>query len=138
MAKTQTATPAVIPFLRYADAPAAIDWLCEAFGFERQLVVPNDDGTIAHAELIYENGMVMLGSAREDQLGMKTARELGAVNQGIYVVVDDTDAHYERAKAAGTEIVWEPRDEDYGSREYLCRDLEGNVWSFGTYRPELP
>jgi uncharacterized glyoxalase superfamily protein PhnB len=138
MAKTQTATPTVIPFVRYADAPAAVDWLCDAFGLERQLVVPGEEGRIAHAELVHQNGMVMLGSTRDDVLGMKTARELGAANQGIYVVIDDADAHFERARAAGAEIVQEPADQDYGSREYICRDPEGNVWSFGTYRPELP
>jgi uncharacterized glyoxalase superfamily protein PhnB len=68
---------------------------------------------------------------------LKTPRELGAVNQGVYVIVDDDiDAHYEHATSAGAEIVRPLQDTSYGSRDYLARDPEGNLWSFGTYRPE--
>lgn len=126
-----------IPFMHYVDAPAALDWLSKAFGFERSAVHEGPDGTIAHAEMRYGDGMIMLGPTRENDLGMKTARELGAVNQGVYVIVDDgIDAHYERARAEGAEIVRELHDTDYGSRDYTARDPEGNLWSFGTYRPE--
>jgi len=125
----------VFPFLRYADAPAAVRWLCDAFGFEEKSVHAAPDGTIAHAELGTGGGVVMLGSARDDALGMRTPRELGAVTGGIYVFVEDVDAHHRRAAAAGAERVMEPRDTEYGSREYACRDPEGNLWSFGSYRP---
>ncbi|MGH7869666.1 MAG: VOC family protein, partial [Candidatus Dormibacteraceae bacterium] len=54
---------------------------------------------------------------------------------GIYVIVEDPDAHYRQAKTAGAEIVQELTDQEYGSREYSTRDLEGNLWSFGTYDP---
>jgi uncharacterized glyoxalase superfamily protein PhnB len=125
-----------IPFLRYEDAAAALDWLTEAFGFERTEVhAPN--GKIVHAEMRFADGMVMLGPAGRNDLGMKTPRELGAVNAGVYVIVDDgIDAHYERAVAAGAEVVQPIEDTDYGSRNYTVRDPEGNLWSFGTYRPE--
>jgi uncharacterized glyoxalase superfamily protein PhnB len=98
-------------------------------------VYPGPDGTIAHAELGAGTSVLMLGSAKEDDLGLRTPRELGAVTQGIYMVVPDIDAHYARARAAGAEIVYPVRDTDYGSREYGARDLEGNLWSFGTYCP---
>jgi uncharacterized glyoxalase superfamily protein PhnB len=127
--------PNIFPFLRYKDAAAAIAWLGKAFGFEEHLVVPNTDGTIAHGELRLGTGIVMLGTAKDDFLGMKTPADLGAVNQGIYVVLDDPDEHHARAVAAGAEIVQELTDEDYGSRGYAARDPEGNLWSFGTYRP---
>jgi uncharacterized glyoxalase superfamily protein PhnB len=127
--------PNIFPAIRYDDAPAAIDWLMRAFGFEKLFVVPNPDGTIAHAELKLGPGVIMLGSAREDDLGMKTARELGGVNQSIYVYVPDVDSHYQRARAAGAAIVREIHDTDYGSREYGARDLEENLWHFGTYMP---
>ena len=120
LAKDTRAT--VIPCIRYADEPAAIEWLCQVFGFEKQLVVPNDDGTIAHAELSFGNGMIMLGSVGEER-------------QSAYVIVSDADALYARAKAAGAEIVREIKDEDYGGRGFTCRDLDGHVWSFGTYDP---
>lgn len=128
----------VIPTLRYADAPAAIEWLCRAFGFERHLVVPGEEGTIAHAQLVFGNGMVMLGSAREsefDALHKTPGAVGGAVTQSPYIVVVDVDAHYERAVAAGAEVVMPLRDEDYGGRDYSCRDPEGNVWNFGSYDP---
>jgi uncharacterized glyoxalase superfamily protein PhnB len=124
--------PTIFPSLRYRDAPRAIDFLVEAFGFTRGMVVENDDGTIAHAELSYGDGMVMLGTDREDG----DASHVG--NGWMYVVVEDADAHYARARAAGAEIVRELEEQDYGSRDYSARDFEGNLWSFGTYRPELP
>lgn len=78
--------------------------------------------------------MVALGSSKDDELAMKTPRALGGVNQGIYVYVEDIDAHFERAKAAGAEVVRGLEETDYGSREYTVRDPEGNLWAFGTYQ----
>ena len=135
-AKSTTAT--VIPTIRYNDAAAAIKWLCEAFGFEKLLVVPGEDGTIVHAQLVFGNGMVMLGSAREsefDSLHKPPSALGGAVSQSPYIIVEDTNKHYARAVAAGAEIVMEIKDEDYGGRDYSCRDLEGHVWNFGSYDP---
>ena len=138
LARNTTAT--VIPCLRYRNAPAAIDWLCRTFGFDPHLVVPNPDGTVAHAQLRFGNGMIMLGSvqAKETEFGRLTAQpdEIGGrETQSAYVVVSDADEMYRRAKAAGVEIVVEIRDESYGGRVFSCRDLEGRLWSFGTYDP---
>jgi uncharacterized glyoxalase superfamily protein PhnB len=124
--------PSIIPSLRYNDARRAIDFLEQAFGLRAQMVVDGEDGAVAHAQLVYGDGMVMLGSARDDDAG---GSHVGA--GWLYVVVEDADAHYAQAKAAGAEIVRELEDQDYGSRDYSARDLEGNLWSFGTYRPEL-
>lgn len=130
----------LIPVLRYRNAPAAIEWLCQTFGFEEHLVVPNEDGTIAHAQLSFGNGMIMLGSVlkNETEFGrlMKQPDEIGgAQTQSTYVVVPDADAAYTRAKAGGARIAMEIRDEDYGGRAFSCRDLEGHLWSFGSYDP---
>jgi uncharacterized glyoxalase superfamily protein PhnB len=127
----------VVPCLRYEDAAAAIAWLCKAFGFERQLVVPHPDGKIAHAQLTFGNGMVMLGSVLPTEFDrfIRQPGEVGAETQTPYLIVEDADAHYARAKAAGAEIVIEIRDEDYGGRGYSCRDPEGHLWNFGTYDP---
>jgi uncharacterized glyoxalase superfamily protein PhnB len=138
LAKNTRAT--VIPCLRYRDAPAAIDWLCQTFGFEKQLVVPNQDGTIAHAQLSFGNGMIMLGSVlkAKPEFGrlMKQPDEIaGAETQSSYIVVLDADAMYARAKAAGAKIVIDIKDEDYGGRGFSCYDLEGHLWNFGTYDP---
>jgi uncharacterized glyoxalase superfamily protein PhnB len=134
----QNTVSTVIPAMRYRDANAAIEWLCKAFGFERHLVVPGENGTVAHAQLTFGNGMIMLGSAREDEFGqrVKSPREIGGIGtQSAYVIVEDADAHYARAKAAGAEIVMEVEDQDYGGRLYSCLDPEGHLWSFGTYDP---
>jgi uncharacterized glyoxalase superfamily protein PhnB len=127
----------MFPFAQYEDAAAAIDWLGEAFGFERHEVHEGETGTIVHAELSYGPSVFMIGSAAENGFGLSTARGLGAVTGGVYVCVEDVDAHYARARAAGAEIVRELADTTYGSREYLARDPEGNLWSFGTYRPRI-
>jgi uncharacterized glyoxalase superfamily protein PhnB len=127
-------TPDVIPTFHYKDAPAAIDWLERAFGFERHAVY-EEDGVVHHAELrVGSNGMIMLGTARENPYGMKTPNGSG-VTGAVYVIVDEPDAHHDRAVAAGAEVIQELRDEDYGSRGYTSRDPEGHVWHFGTYRP---
>ena len=132
--------PTIIPVLRYRDAPAAIEWLCQAFGFERHLVVPNDDGTVAHAQLSFGHGMIMLGSVlkEETEFGslMKQPDEVGGgQTQSTYVVVVDADAAYTRAKAGGAKMAMEIRDEAYGGRGFSCFDVEGHLWSFGSYDP---
>ena len=136
LAKNTTAT--IVPSLRYRDAPAAVEWLSEAFGFEKHLVVPGEDGTIAHAQLVFGNGMIMLGSARDDDFG-RLQQPLDApdssVSQSAYVIVNDVDAHHARASAAGARVVMPPEDQDYGGRLYACRDPEGNLWNFGSYDP---
>ena len=123
MAKTiapATTAVTVFPFFGYDDAQAAIDWLERAFGFERGDVSYGAEGKVAHAELWYGLGGVMLGS--------------GAGGDGVYVVVEDIGEHYARAKAAGAEIVDELHDTDYGSRNYMARDPAGRLWAFGTYQ----
>lgn len=123
--------------MRYADARAAIDWLVKIFAFEEAVCYLAADGSVAHAELRFHDGMVMLGSARDDEYPIKPPGERGGLTGGIYVAVPaaDIDAHYARAKAAGARISREIQDTDYGSREYSAFDPEGFLWSFGTYRP---
>ena len=88
-----------------------------------------------HAEVSYGNSAVMVGTKGKEGVFSEAMR--GAGPSGIYVVVDDVDAHCARAREAGAEILMDPVDQDYGSRDYMARDLEGNVWSFGTYAPQL-
>jgi len=128
----------VIPGLRYRNAPAAIDWLCNTFGFERQLVVPMPDGSIAHAQLCLGGGMIMLGSTRDNESSrlIKQPDEIGgAETQSAYILVANADTVYARAKAAGAQIVIEIKDADQGGRGFTCRDLEGHIWSVGTFNP---
>ena len=101
-------------------------------------MVPNEDGTIAHAQLGYGNGMVMLGSIFDTEFGrlMKQPVEAKGVTQSAYLVVNDADLVYGRALEAGAQIVLEIKDEDYGGRGFTCRDPEGHIWSIGTYDPD--
>jgi uncharacterized glyoxalase superfamily protein PhnB len=134
--------PTLTPCLRYADAPAAIEFLCRAFGFERHAVYfdPDDPSIVAHAQLVLGNGMIMLSSAvageAQERYRWKTPGEAGGITMCVCAVIDDPDAHFARAKAEGAEIVTEPHDNaGYPGRSYNARDPEGNDWDFGTYDP---
>lgn len=136
-------TSSIIPCLRYRDAPKAIEWLCDVFGFKKQAVYPNPDGTVAHAQLVLGGGMVMLGSVTKQPTEwgqfIRQPDELGGVEtQSAYITVKDADAVYTRAKAAGAAIVIDIADADYGGRGFTCKDLEGRLWSVGTYDPWSP
>jgi uncharacterized glyoxalase superfamily protein PhnB len=121
--------PTMYPSLRCQDPRAMIDFLQSGFGFKELAVYAGDDGEIRHAELSYGPSILMVGAQRDDVYGRRAG-------QGwLYVAVEDPDAHCERARAAGAEIVVELHDTDYGSRDYAARDPEGNMWNFGTYRP---
>ena len=126
----------VVPGMTYRDAPAAIDWLCDVLGFERHLVVPNGEGGIAHAQLTFGNGMVMLGSAREGEGTIVFPAEPGGrLTQANLVVVTDIEAHYERVRAAGANIVMEMEEQFYGGSLFAVRDPEGHLWHVGSYNP---
>ena len=105
----------IIPTMRYKDAPAAIEWLCNAFGFEKHLVVPGENGTIAHAQLNFGNAMIMLGSESNSEYGkfIKTPKDLNGINtQAPYIIVEEIDKHYQRAISGGAEIILDIKDED--------------------------
>ena len=136
--QSSTQYSTAIPCLRYRKCPAAIDWLCTVFGFERQLVVPGGEGQVAHAQLRLGGGMIMLGSLVKNEFGrlLKHPDEIGgAETQTTYLVVTDADAVYARAKKSGAKIAIEIKDEAYGGRGFTCHDLEGHIWSVGTYDP---
>ncbi len=137
LAASTTAT--IIPSLRYRDALAAIDWLCAAFGFEKNAVYADEKGIVQHAQLVFGNGMIMLGSvANASPWGERIAQPYeigGRETQCPCVIVSDCQAHYERAKAAGAVIVDEYEVKDYGGAGYSCRDPEGHLWWFGSYDP---
>jgi uncharacterized glyoxalase superfamily protein PhnB len=129
----------VIPCLRYRNALAAIEWLCRAFGFEKNAVYMGEGEIVAHAQLSFGNGMIMLGSATngtEYSRMMAQPDEIGGrQTQSACLIVSDADAVYATAKAAGAEMVIDIHDADYGGRAFTCRDLEGHLWSIGTYNP---
>jgi uncharacterized glyoxalase superfamily protein PhnB len=129
---------AVMPTLRYRDAQAAIDWLCNVLGFSKHAVYPGPDNTIGHAELTLNGGMIMLGSQKDDAYGkgFKSPGELGNVEtRSSYVVVKDAETVWHRAQAAGAQVVRPLQATDYGSHEFTIKDPEGHSWSVGTYDP---
>jgi uncharacterized glyoxalase superfamily protein PhnB len=128
----------IFPALRYRDPEAAIEFLKRTFGAGEQVVYRRDDGSIQHAQLELEGQLIMLGQASgEGWLAGEPPNPL-ASTISLYVVVSDPDGHHARAVAAGANVVRELEDMEYGSREYGVRDLEGNLWSFGTYDPSAP
>jgi uncharacterized glyoxalase superfamily protein PhnB len=130
--------PNIFPALRYRDANAALEFLETAFGAREKDVHRSDDGAIQHAELRLGAGLIMFGQhSEEGWLGGEAPRPLSST-VSIYVVIPDPDRHHVTAVAAGARIVRELEDTPYGSREYSARDLEGNLWSFGTYDPYAP
>ena len=127
--------PSVYPGLLYTDARAAIQQLTEGLGFTEVSLYEDGGGVVMHAELAQGNGVVMLGTKGR---GGPYDQALGdAGPTGVYVVVEDVDAHHRHAEEHGVEILMPPSDRDYGSRNYMARDIEGNVWTFGTYSPQL-
>ena len=128
----------IIPTMRYKNAGAAIEWLCNAFGFEKHLAVDGENNTIVHAQLTYGNSMIMLGSESENEYGklVKSPESLDGTNtQAPYIIVEKIDEHYEKAMAHGAIILIEIKDEAHGGRAYTCRDIEGHIWNFGSYNP---
>lgn len=128
--------PRIFPTFRYRDAARMIDWLGNAFGFTVHAQYADETGIIQHAQLALGSSMIMLGTVRDDAYGRMVGEPGQNGGKSVYVAVDDADALYARAKAAGAQILEEPTDRDYGGREFICADPEGNVWSFGTYWPK--
>lgn len=137
-----TTNSTIIPSLRYRDAHAAIEWLCRVFSFTKNAVYDGPNNTVAHAQLTYGGGMLMLGSVsnvgdsgkvmvQPDEIG-------GRETAGLCLIVEDCDAMYASAKAAAAEIVQELQSPDYGGKAFACRDLEGHIWWIGSYNPWEP
>jgi uncharacterized glyoxalase superfamily protein PhnB len=117
----------------YQDAKAAYRWLEEAFGFEPLFVILDADGNLGHSEMTFGNSVVMVGN--EWSADHKSPKSLGGKNtQTVHVQLaegEDIDAHCERARGAGAEILQEPETQFYGDRTYRARDPEGHIWTFG-------
>jgi uncharacterized glyoxalase superfamily protein PhnB len=131
-----TSTPATA--VRYRDVAAAADWLCSAFGFEKQTVLTDEADATLYAQLTFGRALLMLAPVGDTPIEkfMKQPDEIGgAETQSCYFVVADADEHCAKAKAAGAEIVLPVEDDDFGGRGYTCRDPEGHIWTFGTYDP---
>lgn len=130
-----TSMQSIYPTFRYRDAAGMIEWLQKAFGFSLNAKYMHGD-TVGHAELSLGGSIIMLGETRDDAYGGMVGEPGQNGGKSTYVAVDDVDAIHGRAKAAGATILQGLVRRDYGSREFICSDPQGNVWAFGTYRPE--
>jgi uncharacterized glyoxalase superfamily protein PhnB len=132
---TAAEAPRIFPTLRCRDADEMIRWLTEVLGFVEH-AVHRADGAVVHAELGFGTSLIMLGQARDGDYDNLVGDLGGRRTDAIYVAVDDPDAVHARVVASGARIEMELRQTDYGSREFACRDPEGNLWSIGTYWPK--
>ena len=124
--------------MQYRDATKAVDWLCTTFGFQPKSVYKNNGGEVLHAELQLGNALIMISPRTDSPFGrmIKTPLEIGNFNtHAIYIIIEEIEAHYQKAIDEGANIVLELVEQAYGGKDYTCKDLEGFLWSFGTYNP---
>ncbi len=129
-------TPTLFATLKYQDARKAMTWMADAFDLQLGTYSPESGDTVDHAEMFHGNGGIMFGSMQDNEYPLAAASGSASQAVGIYIIVEDIDAHYARAQAAGAEMVIDLQNTEYGSREYTARDFEGHLWSFGTYQPD--
>jgi uncharacterized glyoxalase superfamily protein PhnB len=127
--------PRITPYLLYEDVSGALEWLASTFGLEERLRVKDDNGIVTHAEMVIEDGVVMLGHPGPDY---QSPKRTGNVTQLTHVYVDDVDKHYEHAKGTGATIIRELADQPYGDRSYGAEDLEGHHWFFAQHVRDVP
>lgn len=128
----------VIPTMRYEDAKKAVEWLCDAFGFEKHNVYNDEKNQVTHAELKHGTGLIMIGPNTPSEFGkyIRLPSQVGGVEtQVTFIMVNDPESHFRRAKEKGAEILMPLKKQDYGASDYTCRDFEGHIWSFGDYNP---
>ncbi|MFY3548703.1 VOC family protein [Achromobacter insolitus] len=133
---SEAAAPRLFPTMRCRDADAMIRWLTSVVGFTEHAVY-REGGAVLHAELAYGSSLLMLGQHRDDDYGKLVGDLQGRRTDALYLAVDDPDALHKQVRVAGATIETPPYDTAYGSREFACRDPEGNLWSFGTYWPKV-
>ncbi|WP_236843252.1 VOC family protein [Bradyrhizobium icense] len=132
--RSENEAPRIYPTMRCRNDEAMIGWLKDVIGFTERVIYRNGD-TVQHAELAYGSSLLMLGQCSDDEYGKLVGDINGRRTDALYVAVDDPDGLYAKVKASGVKIEMELHDTDYGSRNFACRDPEGNLWNFGTYRP---
>jgi uncharacterized glyoxalase superfamily protein PhnB len=125
--------PRITPNVFYDDPAAALEWLAKAFGFTTRMSMPGPDGGVMHAEMEVNDGVIMM-SPTASAGAWKSPRSLGgSVTIGLYVYIDDVDAHCARARSTGAIIIAEPEDMFWGDRTYVVEDLEGHRWTFAEH-----
>jgi uncharacterized glyoxalase superfamily protein PhnB len=123
-------TPTITPALVYLDPRAAIDFLRDAFGFELDLLIEDENGNLAHSQMIHGDGKIMVGNEWSDD--HKSPKSIGLkCTQTVHLhLQEDIDAHCEKARKAGAQIIAECATQFYGDRTYRAKDPEGHIWTF--------
>ena len=134
---SQDDAPRIFPTFRYRDAARMIDWLTDTFGFTVHAAYKDEAGIVQHAELAFGTAMIMLGTVADDAYGAMVGTAVVPGAKSVYVAVDDPDALFAKAVAAGATVLEGLTERSYGSREFVVADPEGNVWCFGTYWPKV-
>ena len=129
--------PRIAPNIFYDDPAAALEWLSKTFGFETRMSMPGNDGRIMHAQMNVEDSVIMMSPTADQEVWRSPRSMDGAVTQSLYIFVDDVDAHYARARAAGAKILAEPETMFWGDRTYVAEDPEGHRWTFATQVHEV-
>jgi uncharacterized glyoxalase superfamily protein PhnB len=124
--------PRIVPYLHYRNMKEALEWLSSAFGFQASFTLADKEGNLMHAEMRFADGVIMFGPANEEHGGLSPL-DLAGVNQGLYIYVENVDAHFENSKAGGAVIVMQPEDMFWGDRVYAAKDIEGHRWTFGQH-----
>ena len=131
--------PRITAYLHYQDVAAATAWLEQFFGFRTRFTMPDAAGGVVHAEMTYEDGLIMMGRANAEH-GYMSPKDLPGINQGLYVYVDDLERHYTHSRESGARIIMEPETMFWGDRIYAAADIEGHHWTFAQHvkdvRPE--
>ena len=130
--------PRITAGVYYEDSATALDWLEKAFGFKTRLKIPGPNGQIMHSELEYEDGLIFVGQACLNEKKTSPQTLDGAMTSGLYIYVDNVDAHCERSRDAGAKILQEPEDTFYGDRNYTAQDPEGHHWKFAQHVRDVP
>lgn len=130
-------TPCIFPTQRYRDPDAAMAWLAQTLGFKEHMVARGEGNIVEHAQMSLGASIIMLGQMRDDAYGRLLGDPDGRRTDGLYVAVEDVDALHAKVVESGTKIESAPHDTSYGSRDFSCRDPEGNLWCFGTYWPKV-
>lgn len=123
--------PSVTPAISYLNPKAALDFLRDAFGFELELLIEDENGNLAHSQMAYGDGQIMVGTEWSEN--HRSPKSIGnKCTQTVHIhMTENIDQHCDRARKAGAEIIQEPETQFYGDRTYRARDLEGHIWTFG-------
>ena len=125
-------TQRIVPYLYYEDGAGALECLCKTFGFAERVAFKRGDGSLMHAEVGYQENVVMLGTPLDEEGRPRPVRDVPLRHSSVMCYVDDVDAHHARAREAGATISSELSDQSYGARTYSATDPEGHVWHFAT------